>query len=38
MTREEFAKLAKTRVILLDGATGSNLMKLGMPSGSCTEK
>ena len=38
MTREEFAKLAGTRVILLDGATGSNLMKLGMPSGSCTEK
>lgn len=37
MTKQEFAKLAEGR-ILLDGATGSNLMKAGMPRGVCTEK
>ncbi len=36
MTREEFQKLAE-QVIVLDGATGSNLMKAGMPRGVCTE-
>ncbi|MGI6068971.1 MAG: homocysteine S-methyltransferase family protein [Blautia sp.] len=36
MTREEFTQLA-TSTVLLDGATGSNLMKAGMPRGVCTE-
>lgn len=36
MTREEFQKLSE-QVIILDGATGSNLMKAGMPRGVCTE-
>ena len=30
MTREEFQKLTQD-VVLLDGATGSNLMAAGMP-------
>jgi len=37
LTREEFQKLCKDRPLLLDGATGSNLMKAGMPRGCCTE-
>ena len=37
MTREEFQKLADSGVILLDGATGSNLRKAGMPVGVSTE-
>ena len=37
MKREEFAALCSTRPLLLDGATGSNLMKRGMPRGVCTE-
>ena len=37
MKREEFAALCSTRSLLLDGATGSNLMKRGMPRGVCTE-
>ena len=36
LTREEFQKLCKAP-LLLDGATGSNLMKAGMPRGGCTE-
>lgn len=36
MTKEEFQKLT-TRPVLLDGATGSNLMAQGMPRGVCTE-
>lgn len=36
MTKEEFQKLT-TRPVLLDGATGSNLMTQGMPRGICTE-
>ena len=32
MTRQEFEKLAE-HVIILDGATGSNLRKAGMPVG-----
>ena len=35
MTREEFQKLTQD-VVLLDGATGSNLMAAGMPRGICT--
>ena len=37
MTREEFKQLASNPV-LLDGATGSNLMAAGMPKGVCTEQ
>lgn len=37
MKREEFADLCRSRPLLLDGATGSNLMKRGMPRGVCTE-
>ena len=36
MTREEFQRLTQD-VVLLDGATGSNLMAAGMPRGICTE-
>ena len=38
MTRSEFQELAKERIIYLDGATGSNLVKAGMPSGVCPEQ
>ena len=37
MTKTEFAALAAQGTILLDGATGSNLMKAGMPIGVCAE-
>ena len=37
MTREEFEQLAGAGVILLDGATGSNLTKAGMPKGVSTD-
>lgn len=36
MTKEEFRKLTEN-ILLLDGATGSNLMASGMPRGICTE-
>ena len=38
MTREAFAQWASQGVILLDGATGSNLMAAGKPRGVCTEQ
>ena len=38
MTRSEFQALTKERIIYLDGATGSNLVKAGMPSGVCPEQ
>lgn len=38
MTREMFKKLLESRVVILDGATGSNLMAAGMPIGVCPEK
>ena len=38
LTREEFQKLAAQKTLLLDGATGSNLQKAGMPKGCCTEE
>ena len=38
MTREEFRELTSYRRVYLDGATGSNLMKAGMPSGVCPEQ
>lgn len=37
MTRSEFSTLAN-QTLILDGATGSNLMKAGMPRGVCAEK
>lgn len=37
LTREQFHILCKDRVMFLDGATGSNLQKAGMPRGCCTE-
>lgn len=38
MTREEFQKLVTGGLVFLDGATGSNLQKRGMPTGVCPEK
>ena len=38
MTREDFRALCASGPVLLDGATGSNLMKAGMPRGVCAEK
>lgn len=38
MTKQEFAALCQNGPVLLDGATGSNLMKAGMPRGVCTEQ
>lgn len=38
MKKEEFAALTKNRIVFLDGATGSNLMKQGMQNGVCPEK
>ena len=37
MTKQEFAQWAAKEVILMDGATGSNLMAAGMPQNSSTE-
>lgn len=36
MTKKQFRKLTEN-ILLLDGATGSNLMASGMPRGICTE-
>ena len=38
LTREEFLNLLANGPLLLDGATGSNLQKAGMPKGCCTEE
>ena len=38
MTREELYKLIENGPVYLDGATGSNLMKAGMPVGVCPEE
>lgn len=38
MDKQEFHALIKEKPIFLDGATGSNLQKKGMPSGVCPEK
>ena len=37
MTREEFKKLVSENIVILDGATGSNLIAAGMPQGVCPE-
>lgn len=38
MNKAEFNRLSRERVLYLDGATGSNLIKRGMPAGVCPEK
>ena len=38
LSRAEFQNLIGNGVHFLDGATGSNLQKMGMPRGCCTEK
>lgn len=38
MKRQEFDELTKSGVVLLDGATGSNLRKAGMPVGISSEQ
>ena len=37
MTREQLKELTSQGVVLLDGATGTNLMEAGMPIGVCPE-
>ena len=37
LTKEQFRNLLAQGPLLLDGATGSNLQKAGMPRGCCTE-
>ncbi|WP_026505935.1 homocysteine S-methyltransferase family protein [Butyrivibrio sp. NC3005] len=37
MTKEMFWELCKSSPVFLDGATGTNLMKAGMPAGVCPE-
>ena len=38
ISKEHFFSLLAEKPLLLDGATGSNLMKAGMPRGCCTEE
>lgn len=38
LTKEQFQEKIAAGVRLLDGATGSNLRKMGMPKGCCTEE
>lgn len=38
MTRNVFRNLAETKIIILDGATGSNLQNEGLSSGVCPEQ
>lgn len=38
MTKQQFQELIDKQLLFLDGATGSNLQKRGMPSGVCPEK
>ncbi len=38
MNRQKFQALIKNKPIFLDGATGSNLQKKGMPAGVCPEQ
>lgn len=38
MTKQEFAEWAGRETIILDGATGSNLIKAGLGRGVCTEQ
>ena len=38
LTKEAFYQILKKGSLILDGATGSNLQKAGMPRGCCTEQ
>ena len=38
MNKKQFLEFCNNRIVFLDGATGSNLMKAGMPAGVCPEK
>ena len=38
MTRSEFIRLAEEKIIRLDGATGTELIKRGLPPGVCPEE
>jgi 5-methyltetrahydrofolate--homocysteine methyltransferase len=38
MTRQEFLSLVESKIVILDGATGSNLQKRGMSVGICPEQ
>ncbi|MBR5116385.1 MAG: homocysteine S-methyltransferase family protein, partial [Lachnospiraceae bacterium] len=38
MNKQEFREFTAGRIRFLDGATGTNLMKAGMPPGVCPEK
>ncbi len=38
MTRQEFRELLENRVVFIDGATGTELQKRGMPAGVCPEQ
>jgi len=38
MTKREFKDLCERKILLLDGATGTNLQKAGMPTGVCPEQ
>ncbi|MBN1898415.1 MAG: homocysteine S-methyltransferase family protein [Spirochaetes bacterium] len=38
MNKKEFKKLITEKIVLLDGATGTELQKRGLPSGACPEK
>lgn len=37
MTKQEFKELTEKKIVILDGATGSNLQKCGLESGVCPE-
>ncbi len=38
MTKEDFKKLIGKKIVILDGATGTELIKRGMPQGVCPEQ
>ena len=38
LSKNAFYKLLENGPLILDGATGSNLQKMGMPKGCCTEE
>lgn len=38
MTRKQFKEMVRSRIVVLDGATGTNLQKAGMPTGICPEQ
>lgn len=37
MNRQEFQRLCREKILFLDGATGTNLQRAGMPTGICPE-